>query len=427
MTPRQRSNGYVLLAVLFIVTLLVNFILFGLVRSSQDLAGARLTTAMAQAFHLAEGGLDDQLARLEAMPSSAVNQLLRNLPAQLACSVPDCQLLITDDEETDRNPTRDTNGLVVISATGTTGGIARRVRAIVAVDASAPETFPYGVAGSTIDMDGNATFGDSNDPTTTTIFVQGPPQAGGSFLTSGTNNVYAGLVAFHNPYDYQPSTLCTNCSDPNTFHGPPAFDWHADAPDPLTLDLRRYYDEARYQQHVITTNTRFRNQTINGVWYVECGVTIDIEGSVTLNGTLVHEGCRGQINLKEQASLTVDSTAGTRPFAPGMAIIGAPDLLTGRNTTVRVRGLVMMTGGGTSKIPSKDGLVLGSMLAVQDVWEQYPQMALNPGPGSYPSIVFPLDTLTIEEAVWVFRPLVEVDQGGHLPRVTTTLRAWFDD
>lgn len=427
MRNRHAQHGYVILACLFVIAFLLNFILFGLVRSTQDLGAARLMAASTQAFHLADGGLDDQIARLQAMSSSAVNQMLRNLPAQLPCSVADCELLITDDQEADRNPARDTNGLIVVSATGTAGGTTRRVRAIVQVDATAPETYPYSVAGSTIDMDGNATFGDPLDAADTTLLAQGPPQAGGSFLTSGTNHVYAGLIAFHNPNDYQPSTLCTNCADVNTFHGPPAFDWHADAPAPLALDLDRYYDEARYQQHVLTAHTRFRNQTITGVWYAECGVNINIEGSVTLNGTLVHEGCRGQINLQEQASLTVDSTAGVRPFSPGMGIIGAPDLLTGRNTTVRVKGLVMMTGGGTSKIPSKDGLVLGSMLAVQDVWEQYPEIASGPGPGSYSSIVFPLDTLTIEEATWVFRHLVEPDQGGNLPRVRATLRAWFDD
>lgn len=423
--PHEGTGGFLLMFSLFIVALLLTFTASALGRSVVELSAANRSADLMYALHLADGGLDDLLFTFRDSRASDMHALLADLdpPRMLGCTLTDCTLSVEDDGDAgnDANPTR----LVRIRATGMHRGMTQEVDAIVELDLSAPEVYPYAVAGSTINMDGNATFGDPLYADKTMIYVQGsPPLVDASFLTSGTNNVWAAQIAFHNPNNLPLATLCPNCTDASTFHGPPTFTTNAPLQPDFTLDLKPYYDQAvaTGPGHVIIADTTFENVSLQGVYYVECGVNVTFRNSVTLQGTIVHEGCGGDLTLPEQGELVIDSTAGDQ-FAPGMAIIGVPDIDFGRNVVLDIKGIVMQSGA-RSNIMSKTGLIRGSLLAVKDAWIGHPDLVSGPGPGQDSLLTFPLDVLHISEAKVLFSSVLDDTQDPSNVGVQATMLMW---
>lgn len=414
--------GFLLMFVLFVISIPLMLIASSLGRSMTDLSAANRIAAMTRVLHTADGGVDEGLTFFQKSYASDVHALLADLPRVLPCTLPGCALRVEDDDEADADVTNDTNRVIQIISGSVQGGAAQEVAALVQLDLSGPTVYPYAVAGTTVNMDGNATFGDPLYADQTVIYVQGPMDPSGAYITSGNNDVWASKIAFHNPDSLPLATLCPNCTDYSTFHGPPEYATNAPLQPPLQLDLKPYYDQAVALGQVISADTTFNGVTLSGVYYVECGVNILFKNTVTLQGTIVHEGCGGDMTLAEQSSLTIDSAGGSQ-FAPGMAILGVPDLDFGRNVGIDIRGIVMGSGERSS-IMSKTGLIRGSLLAVGDAWVGHPDLVSGPGPGQDSQLTFPLARLHISEATVLFSHVLDGTPGTVASGVTTDMLMW---
>ena len=445
---RLRKGGFILITtVLFILISLISLTSVGLVRTMTDMLAANTLVATTQAFHTAEAGIDGYLEFLRSSIAGSsnvpgtVNYILNHLTQQqnLPCDVPNCTILEVKDDVDDTDPSKDSNKIIVIRVSGGTGAISQTIQATIYVDTSNPTVYPYSVAGKTINMDGNSTFGDPLEWAKTIIYAQGPPGVNGSFLADATNDIWASRVAFYNPTGASLAALCPACSNPSIFHPEPFTNKPTDfnttapkAPD-LKIDLKPYYEEAVMEGpgHVISTTPSqpFKDTTLTGVYYVECGVTITFDGQVRVNGTIVHEGCGGEIRLLSHGKddkLTIDSTAGTSPFSPGMAIIGAPSLMFKETAEMDITGLVMGRGGDVTNLKAH-GTIHGSLIAVADVSADYPELASNPGPGSESVLTFPLDELRVENATIVFSAISGSGPPPETSGVIAKLRAWMQE
>ena len=431
---------------LFVIANILVFSAIGLSRSVAELRGATILIDETQALHAAEAGIDGYLTYLrDSIPGVVDNRILNNLnnPQQqnvpcytgrngVTVVIPNCTILGVTDDPDDQDPTKDSNKIIFLTVRGTANAISQTIQATIFVDTSNPTVYPYSVAGKTINMDGSSTFGDPLAWNKTIIYAQGPPGPGGSFLADNSNNIWAGRVAFYNPTGSTLAALCPTCTDPNIFHhepitdAPTAFDTNAPkAPNP-TIDLEPYYEEAVYQGagHVITSNQTFKDTTLSGVYYVECGRSIKFQGTVTVNGTIVHEGCGGTIELLSNANLIFDSTAGVQPFSPGMAIIGEPNLLFKETANMNITGMVMSQGGDVTNLKAH-GEIHGSLIAVADISASYPELVSGPGPGSDSEITFPLSDLRVENAKIVFSAIGGGGGGPTQSGVIARLRAWI--
>lgn len=420
---RQRTappdRGFAFLLTLFTLSGLITYSLVGLRISMSEVSTATKATGKTQAFYLAEAGLDGSLNQLRGSSSAAVTTMLSSLPASITCALPGCAAVLADDVA---GSTQDTDGIVVLTVTGTAAGVSQRVQATLQVTTgTGPSAFDYMVAGSTVNLDGNASIGDALN-STGKIYAQGPPDQYGNLATSGANNVWVANIDFVNPSSLSLAALCPNCSDVATFHGPPIFNTNAPALPPLQIDLKPYYNQALAEGHVISADQTIQNQTLTGVYYVECGVSVLFKGTVTINGTIVHEGCKGDINLASNSDFTVDSS-GPSSFAKGMAIIGVPDIGFGQTTTIHIKGVVM--NSGYRSLLKAQGTIEGALIAVADAWVPYPDLVNNPGPGSYSAITFPLAPLNVNNAHLIFQQLPQNTPG--LPSsggVSVQVRSW---
>lgn len=434
--PRP-NGGYLLITSGLIIISLISFASIGLTRSLTDLQCANHVVAGIQAFHTAEAGVDGYLAFLRRSVAGEVNQLLSSLPQRdLPCDeVAGCTILEVRDDASDDaidgDPSRDSNKLIVIKVQGLVRNVPQMIEATLYVDTSNPMAYPYSVAGKTINMDGKSMFGDPLEWDKTIIYAQGPPDAGGSFLTTNSNAVWAKRIAFYNPTSALLPALCQNCDDPTIFHSkpsektPPTFDLNAPKAPDLTVDLKPYYDKALMTGHVIsaTPAQAFKDTTLTGVYYVECGVSLTFSGTVTIHGTIIHEGCGGTIELLSQATLILNSTTGASPFAPGMAIIGAPMLLFKETATMNITGIVMTQGGDVTNLKAS-GKISGSLLAVEDGGATHADLVSGPGPGADSVITYPLAELRVENAQVTFSAVTGNDPSLMTSGVIAQLRAW---
>ncbi len=432
---RTRQAGFLMVTALFILTGLLSLTVVGLTRSTTDLRVANVLIAKAQALHYAEAGIDGYLMELRNSVAGTTNQTLSSLPKHdLPCAVPNCLVLEVKDDADDADPSTDSNKMIVVRVRGMAGTVPQIVQAIIYVDTSNPTAYPYSVAGKTINMDGNSTFGDPLEWDKTVIYAQGPPDAGGSILTTNTNEVWANRVAFYNPTSEPLAALCPNCSDQSIFHPEPftmtptTFDLNAPKVPDLTVNLKPYYDAAVAAGHVISATPAqpFKDTTLTGVYYVECGVSIKFSGTVTVNGTIIHEGCGGGIELTSNADLILNSTAGPSPFSPGMAIVGSPVLLFKETATMNVTGIVMSRGGDVTNLKAH-GAIYGSLIAVEDGGACHPDLVSGPGPGVDSIVTYPLAELRVENAKIAFSAVSGDDPPPEASGVVSELRGWVQE
>lgn len=379
-----RQQGFLLLSTLLLATGLLGAMAVGLTRSLAETNATMQSVVIERAFQLAEAGLDDALVMLAANPS------------RTACpTAPGFTCTIVDQGD----------GTKLVTAVGTApngsaASTSRTVRARVRTMVS-NGVFDYAVAGTMLNMDGNARIGDPFNRATVYLSA-----SGSSLTTTAGNQVWATKVDFANPSNDSLATLCPRCDphDTGVFPNPVVFHSSSVAPRPSPkIALTQYYNTARAQEasdpgkHYLTSDTLFTNATINGLLYVECGVTVTFKGLTTINGTIIHEGCGGSLELQKEgstsANLIVNSEAATfqfgAPMAPGMAIVGAPRLGFSSQASIDITGHLMHDPGGTF---APTGTITGGFIGINagTVAAANPGMVNNPGPGTTNAITWRL-------------------------------------
>lgn len=403
-TPGAQQEGFLLLIALFATTTVLAVSAVGLGRSMSELNAATRSLGTSQAFQLAEAGIDDALRELATGAFASADGWTTTSACSGTCRTKTLTLRAgltvssTVDDITTFEPTVTVRG--ASAQTLAAQSLQARLRRATVV----PSVFTYVIAGTTLNLDGNARIGDLLH-NKSTVYLGGPPSSTGDLMTGNANEVYAKEIQFYNPNGDPLAKLCKNCDNPAIFHQPLAFTANAPQLPDLELDLRPYYMEAVNEGHVLSADTTYTNANLTGVYYVECGVTITFAGTSTVTGTIVHEGCNGHINVGSKGTLTLNSQIGSQ-FAPGMAIVGAPSLGFGNGTTVNVTGFVMHHG--PASVFASDGTIEGGLVGVNEaaLRAAYPDLKNGAGPGSYSSLKFELTKVDVGgSAHLLFQPL----------------------
>ncbi len=396
------KHGFILLATMAFLAGVLTLTSVGMTRSMIELLAAQRAVDVMQAFHLAEGSLDDALKQLKTLTPAQINGLLSHTQT-LTCELPGCGLSVSDNVA---GSTQDTDGLIVVTAEGKSVGVTKvtqRILATVQVGNPGGQAFNYAVAGSTINLDGQARIGTAFDTVkdAAKLYMEDSP-TGGTLITTASSKVYAGQLDFVNLanlplYTGSPS-LCPRCDDGSVFPLQPVdllANLHAPKLPSIVIDLAPYYSEALREQtidgnsyHHLTSDQTLQNVTLQGLIYIECGVNVVFKGTSTVNGTIVHEGCGGNINIGSNGRLTIDSTVSTPtfgvPFEPAIAILGQPDLGWGNTTTIDIKGFVMHNA--TRSVINTTGTIIGGVIAINAPSNS--KMQNNPGPGGAGPIVW---------------------------------------
>ncbi|MDP3703511.1 MAG: hypothetical protein Q8R78_03925, partial [Candidatus Omnitrophota bacterium] len=370
----RKPRGFVLLLGLFALALMTNLTAVGLLRSMTEMRASQGSFARVAAFHRAEAGIDDALVSLRGLSQNEINDLLEDDAVAVCQGISGCTYLVRDDVEPDGDPLVDSNQIVLVTSTGAVGAGSSTLQASVQLPVGG-NIFDWGVFARGAFMHNNAQIGDLGN--------QVPIHLKHDFAIELGNDIYAPFVRFGFGLNGCPQCEAGNLA---VLHGPdpgtlPAFQinqaFGLPSGSATTLDLSPYYAQAIQEcmaeapghtqadcesgaagsRHHITgsigdTVTISNGPPINGIIYVEKGVNLDLEGTVVINGTIVHEGYaengnQGRLRFKSNANITIDSTAGADPFAPGMAVVGGAQLDSFDTTAVNVQGY-MMGGTGTS-------------------------------------------------------------------------------
>ena len=428
---RTDQRGFFFLIALFTMAGLLTLTTVGMGRSMTDLVVANRFVEKHQAFHLAEAGLDaaitDPALLNKGFTTQAVELLLCN-GVLLTPDPPDdghgYTLTVSDNDDADDRPCKDTDHVVVLKVTGRSRTTEQTIQ--VTLELKGPGPFYYAVAGETINLDGYAEIGGPGDRVP--IYVEGHPDA---FLATGTNTVYASELDIHDGWRWRLEDVCPRCDRPSIFPGllPDRVDPHAARLSPIEIDLRRYYKEAlkRRDENHIWFDQILTNKTLYGVVYVECGVNLEFDGNSTVNGTIVHEGCGGRIKIGQHGKLTINSyrrpPLEPKAFSRGLAIIGEPDLEFKNGTTVDITGFVMYNGR-RSTIAS-DGVLRGGVIAI-DMASLPPEVSAHDGPGplNKPIVWGPLSEVHLNGPTRVlFQEIPQGMPGNYRP----TILAWQVD
>ncbi len=350
---RPHRDGFLLITALFVLSGFLTISIAGLGRSVTELNASTRSGALTQALHAAEAGVDDALRAF----SSGAFQRTDGWNTTATCVDPCRTKTLT--LQAGLTAVSTVNDIGAFESTAIIRGSVGNPAQLSATQtlqvrlrraSSVPPAFRHVITGTTLNMDGNASIGDPFNANAT-MYLNGPPDRTGSLATSGSNDVYAAEINFYNPANDSLADLCPNCNNASIIHQPVTFLEHAPPLPEIELDLRPYYAEAARQGHVISSDTAYDNANLTGVYYVECGVDLTFSGTSTVRGTIVHEGCVGNIKVTSNSSLTIDSTNGAQ-FAPGMAIVGAPSLGFGGTTTVNVNGFIMHHGPASVFAPT---------------------------------------------------------------------------
>ena len=446
---RQTRGGFIFLVALLTLTGIVGLTVVGLSRSLNELSLLNRFVANQQAFHLAEAGLDAELQKLQggSFPPGSVNvdALLGTVPFNNKPLFSGTYTVTIVDNYDDGNPTHDTDGRVTLVSQGSpqAPGTSETLQVLVQLPMSNPQVgaFDYVVATGMLTVSGSAVLGNSSSRVPLYIAAPSTSGMGGSqYALDATSTVWASRVDFWAPGDgYQDVIeLCPNCYNPaifpvsppptpaynvNTIGQPPVV---SHIPDP-TVDLNPYYTQALAQQaldgksyHHITAATTLNGNNypagLEGIIYVECGVTLTVKNTVTIKGTIVHEGScgssLGSIDLAAGTTLRIQSGSPTDingdgvdepPFASGLAVAGGPLLSWKSNATMDVKGFVMAGYYSSTKNSTiaSTGSIQGGVIGV---WTQATtvtsQSGLQPGvwgPGTTEALAYP---------IWTFLPPV---------------------
>ena len=430
---RQQRRGFILLATMAVLVGFLALAEVSLTRSWTELVAAQRYVACTQAFHATEAGLDEVLSEFGRSSGDF-------LPGEGWEDAPDADPQCRLGQRCVRKPIGVTGAaqcasnlqcVTVVNAGGTpstitvTGLPSCTQRTLTAtVDGGLTSPLNYALVGTTIGLNGGAQIGEPGQPAR--LYVQNSPISGTSAITvSASNSVYAEHIDFVNPANLTLPELCSRCDNGRNFQPQPlSANLHASRLPDFQTDFMPYYREALRQQsvdgrsyHHVTADTTFANTTLDGVIYVECGVTVTIDQRVTVNGTIVHEGCNGDILLNRGAVFTVNSNSynfydpsmnGT-PFASGMAIMGAPNLGFPLNSTIDITGFVMRYGGTFTP----DGRIEGGIIHVDmaPTWNN-PELRFNPGPGPASLITWPIKKANLGGGTTVtFRSLTSPPPG----------------
>lgn len=383
------SAGSAIMVVIFSTAMVLAFIVTTFARVSSQLSAVSRQSEVNRAFQMAEAGLDDRLTALNGVTADQIPGLIAQTPSTIPLG--DGLSSFTYQYLDDGDPTIDG---VILRVTGTFRNTTQQLEGGVRLGGSAMNPiFNYAAAGRTINMDGNAIIGDAFNAQAK-LYTSGPATTSGLFATSGSNAVWAAQVDFYNPTNQPLAIICPNCSNPAIFHAPVTFNMAAPSVPVLSLDLRPYYNQAVAEGHVITSSQTYTNQSLSGVYYVECGVSVTFKGNCSLRGTLVHEGCNGDIKIASNGVLTIDSLSGTQ-FDKGSAILGAPGIQFGNTTSIDISGVVMHTS--SASVFSPTGSINGSFIGINgsSFATKYPDLVAGPGPGSYAYLDFPLENVHI--------------------------------
>ena len=421
------QHGFVFLFALFTLLMLVGLATTGMLRSVHTLVAITRTLTTLQELHTAEGGVDDALKQLASLTTNQINELLPQPPTRtLACALPNCTITVQDNIA---GSIQDTDSLLLVTATATVNGVTQTIRTTIEVPRPVANAFNFVTAGWRINVSGNASIGDASQPLTDrgVLYVGGEPGPTGAFLTTNANDIWATRVDFSSSLPL--AQLCTDCSNQAIFHGPPAFNQSVPSVSPVQIDLQPYYNEAVAEGHVISADTTYANATLTGVYYIECNVTLTLNGTITVNGTLVHEGCnKGNIALTHDSSLTIDSTnAGGPAFAKGFAIIGAPSLQLAQHSTIDITGFVMTNG--THDSFKADGIIRGGLIGVTDPTGV--NVGAGPGPGTPSIATYPFNVVVLAGGAHiVYSPLPGTPPGFQSAPgngvTAPTIRVWQD-
>ncbi len=404
---RKQQAGFLFLITLFALTGVLTLTVASLSRSLNETTAATRFVNKAKAFQAAEAGFDEafwELANSSGDFTKAETWVDGTASDDAACATSPCRKKPVGLGTGPSAPSAtviviDPQGAIpTIKVLGVATGTPQRIVAKVQRPGG-PSAFDYAVSGTTLNLNGTAIIGQSLNRVPR-IYAQGPPDATGDIAAGANNEVWADRIDFYNPTNLPLGTLCSRCTDGTIFHQPVAFNLAAPQLPPIQMDLKPYY--ANMTRH-ITTDTTIANQTIEGVIYVECGVTLTFTGNVTVNGTIVHEGCNGHINIANHGDqLTINSFGGAHPFAPGLAIVGAPSLGFGNGTFLDVNGFIMHHG--PASIFKASGTIQGGLISVDEkaVRDNYPEVVSNTnGPGSYDSITFAFARVGIDSGTHI--------------------------
>ena len=351
--PRGRNakgfGSLMLLSMLMIATV-QTMLVAGLTRSATGLLVAQRGTAIQQAFHLAEGGLDVALYKdgpLKAgITQDRINQLIGTTLIDNDPPLGDGTYRVTVSD--DATPG---DAVVVLTATGTKGGTDQTLRATVELPVAQAAPFDYALAVGTLDLSGNAHIGYDAGPGgqgagRVRLYVQGTDTNLNldGIGTVGSNEFWVDRIDFVNPVhqplndasgvNCQPGVcLCPDCytaSPPGGDIGifPPSRVGEPVAPTyrtsginplpPVDVNLKTFYDEAIAEcvaeknvplatcinptndaasgyHHILATTTIDGNVSgpLEGIIYVEAGVVLTLKNNVVIHGTIVHEGTSG--------------------------------------------------------------------------------------------------------------------------------------
>ena len=364
----------------------------GLGRATTELLAAQRLVDKTQAFHAAEGGLDAELQYIGTLDPAAIDGLFRDPPAH---PLDHCTVRVSDNGNA-------TDGVIIVTSQVTAPSLPtpQRVKATIQVGGGGvPLAFKYAMAGNQINLDGHASIGTWLDPAD--LYIEESRTSGSQSMTAASGNViYTKKMDFVNPlnlplYAGCPTCLCPNCNNGGIFPFQPTDSFaNLQAPKlpPIQIDLQPYYTEAIRQQsidgksyhHITATPAQpFNNETLEGVIYIECGVSVAFKGNVTVNGTIIHEGCAGNLKINSQGHLTIDSARPTatfgEPFEKGIAVLGQPDILWGNTTSIDITGYVMYAAMRSTI--STTGTIVGGIIAINA--PDNLQMKNDPnGPGS---------------------------------------------
>ncbi len=452
---RRNERGFFLLCAYEILVGAMLMVAIDLTRTVTETRASQQSLVLHQADHLAEAGLDAALAGPLQGPFNQ-GQIDALIGTQLF-SPPQTLPGGTYSVSVQQDAANQADALVKLVATGTSGGRSRTLNIVVELPTVAPGPFNYVVAATTINISGNSALMGSS-ANRVPIYINGTTVGSGGktvypFETVTSDTIWAVQVDFLNPGNLSTvDQLCRHCTNAAVFPvvPPPApvFNLHAPPVPAPVLDLHPYYQEAiqecttagntqadceagtPWTINHITTDRTIDGGTgtpalLEGVIYVEAGVTLTFKGNVIVHGTIVHEGtglvwtnsgtrkavnpnlpgacssgCSlsmqpGYIKLASGTILSIDSNSTwyynpmLHPFAPGLAIIGGAILDWPNNSTLAnpgsypsfngINGFVMagnFSGLDESRMAAT-GTIQGGLIGVESAVNSYVNSAAN--------------------------------------------------
>ena len=359
------------------------------------------------------------------------------------------ELTLLDNQDANPDPCVDTDQLLFVSSTGHGGSAKRTLRVLIQLPvASVPQAFKYALAASRLSLSGNAEIGNGAADGSGRVTLYVGLGTGGAthdaIKSAQSSNVWASQVDFVNPLTQTLEVLCSRCDETGVFHSlpdgsrplftpAPGSDTSGVPPLPdISVDPMAYYNKAIEQcvaenstelnrdqkcrdgtamngsepsRHHITDTSSTTNVsgTFEGIMYVEAGADVVINNATLIKGTVFHEGTTandnvGSFKLGANNDLRIDSFAKTDinsdgiledPFAPGVAIVGRPNidwpnqgtLNWGSSLDPGVKGFVM-SGHHSGFVSS--GAVQGGILGVTPVTSEEPEGVMGPSvPGPW--------------------------------------------